>query len=167
MEKHRKFTFGPCLPQNLNQKCTFEHFESGSKLIIDTKHCSFGPLLHCSTVCFWSTFEWKLVILNGTKNWAQRKVGCVFLATTTICNTHPTLEYWTQYNFVNLGHWINSTLRPRQYIFAQIIVCSLSFFSILPMAIAIFPQTGTISKSKLEPKFKNVKEETLRYNKGL
>ena len=69
--------------------------------------------------------------------------------------------------FVILGHWINSTLRPRQYIFAQIIVCSLSFFSILPMAIAIFPQTGTISKSNLEPEFQNVKEETLRYNKGL
>ena len=34
------------------------------------------------------------------------------------------------------------------------------------MAIAIFPQTGTISKSKIEPQFKNVKESdtTKAYN---
>ena len=67
----------------------------------------------------------------------------------------------------NSGHWINSTLRPRQYLLAQTLVCSISFFTILPAAIAIFPQTGSISKSKLEPEFQHLKEDMLKYNKGL
>ena len=65
------------------------------------------------------------------------------------------------------GHIINSTLRPRQYIAAQTIVCALSFFSVLPAAIAIFPQSGKMSAEKLESKFGKIEDDFVIYNKGL
>lgn len=62
---------------------------------------------------------------------------------------------------------VNATLRPRQYIAAQTLVCALSFFSVLPAAIAIFPQSGKMASSKLEANFGDVKDEYVIYNKGL
>ena len=63
---------------------------------------------------------------------------------------------------------VNSVARPRQFIFAQLIICTLCFFTCLPAAIAIFPQYGQMSTKKLEPDLaKKIEADFVTYNKGL
>ena len=67
-----------------------------------------------------------------------------------------------------LANLVNASTRPRHFIAAQFLICTLCFFSCLPAAIAIFPQYGSLKTDKLEPDLAaKIKAEYVTYNKGL
>jgi hypothetical protein len=70
--------------------------------------------------------------------------------------------------FYSSENVLNAVSRPKQFLFAQVVVCSLCFLSCLPAAIAIYPQYGTLKTSDLEPELaKKIDAEFVTYNKGL
>ena len=63
---------------------------------------------------------------------------------------------------------IHPITKYRSYLLAQTVVCTLCFLLILPRAIAIFPQYGTLPREKLEPEIQEkLKADYVTYNKGL
>jgi len=105
-------------------------------------------------------------VLGTSQAAAKEAIGLTVISRVVIaagCLLSPPLAM----TILERRHLVNATLRPRPYIAAQALVCALAFFSVLPAAIAIFPQSGQMTSSKLEAKFGEVKDEYVIYNKGL
>ncbi|CAD5215073.1 unnamed protein product [Bursaphelenchus xylophilus] len=55
-----------------------------------------------------------------------------------------------------------------RHLFVNAVVCTLSFGFSLPIALALFPQTSTISRDQVEPHIQEkTQQQTLYFNKGL